>query len=71
MGALTATTRAGVLLYAGLGVVCLMLGANYLDYAALPVSAARSVGMLLIEIAVGITVTAAIISIFHDLVTFE
>ncbi len=71
LGALTATTSAGVLLYAGLGVVCLMLGANYLDYAALPVSAARSVGMLLIEIAVGITVTAAIISIFHDLVTFE
>ena len=71
LGALTATTSAGVLLYAGLGVVCLMLGANYLDYAALPVSDARSVGMLLIEIAVGITVTAAIISIFHDLVTFE
>ncbi len=68
---LTATTSAGVLLYAGLGVVCLLLGANYLDYAVLPVSDARSVGMLVIEIGVGITVMAAIISIFHDLVTFE
>lgn len=69
--ALTTLTSAGVLLYAGVGVACLMLGANYLDYGVLPVANARSTGMLLIEIGVGVTVTAAIISIFHDLLTYE
>lgn len=69
--ALTNFTSAGVILYAGIGVVCLLLGANYLDYGILPVVAPRSVGMLGIEVAVGITVMAAIVSIFHDLITFE
>ena len=69
--ALTTLTSAGVLLYAGVGVACLMLGANYLDYGVLPVTNARSTGMLLIEIGVGVTVMAAIISIFHDLLTYE
>ena len=69
--AVTVLTSAGVLIYAGIGVVCLLLGANYLDYGILPVSEPRSLGMLGIEIGVGTTVTAAIVSIFHDLVTFE
>ena len=69
--AITVLTSAGVLVYAGIGVVCLMLGANYLDYGILPVSEPRSLGMLGIEIGVGITVTAAMVSIFHDLVSFE
>ena len=69
--ALTNLTSAGVILYAGIGVVCLLLGANYLDYGILPVVTPRSVGMLGIEVAVGITVMAAMVSIFHDLITFE
>jgi multicomponent Na+:H+ antiporter subunit B len=69
--AVTVLTSAGVLIYAGIGVVCLLLGANYLDYGILPVPEPRSLGMLGIEIGVGTTVTAAIVSIFHDLVTFE
>ena len=68
--ALTGFMSAGVLLYAGLGVVCLVLGANYLDYSVLPFSEPRSVGMLVIEIGIGITVTAAMLSIFRDLLTF-
>ncbi len=68
--ALTGFMSAGVLLYAGIGVVCLVLGANYLDYGVLPFSEPRSVGMLVIEIGIGITVTAAILSIFRDLLTF-
>lgn len=68
---ITALTSTGVLLYAGVGVLCLVLGANYLDYGILPVANPRSVGALIIEIGVGITVTAAMVSIFHDLVTFE
>ena len=69
--ALLACTCAGVLLYAGIGVACVVLGANFLDYAALPLPDARSLGMLGIEIGVGITVAAAMVSIFHDLITFE
>jgi len=69
--AMTVLTSAGVLLYAGIGVVCLALGANFLDYGILPVSEPRSLGMLGIEIGVGITVTAAMVSIFHDLLSFE
>ena len=68
--ALTGFMSAGVLLYAGIGVVCLVLGANYLDYGVLPFSEPRSVGMLVIEIGIGITVTAAMLSIFRDLLTF-
>ena len=68
--ALSGFMSAGVLLYAGIGVVCLVLGANYLDYGVLPFSEPRSVGMLVIEIGIGITVTAAMLSIFRDLLTF-
>ena len=69
--AITHFTSAGVMLYGGLGLVCLLLGATFLDYSALPLPDARSVGMLIIEIGVGITVMAALVSIFHDLITFE
>ena len=68
--ALTGFMSAGVLLYAGIGVVCLVLGANYLDYGVLPFSEPRSVGMLVIEVGIGITVMAAMLSIFRDLLTF-
>jgi multicomponent Na+:H+ antiporter subunit B len=68
---LTLFTSAGVLLYGGIGLVCLILGANFLDYGILPVVEPRGMGMLGIEIGVGITVMAVMISIFHDLMTFE
>lgn len=70
LGALNAFASAGVLLYAGLGVVCLALGANYLDYGPLPFAEPRSVGMLVIEIGVGVTVMAAMLSIFRDMLEF-
>ena len=69
--ALTVLTSVGVLLYAGIGLLCLLLGENFLDYGVLPVVQPRSMGMLGIEIGVGITVMAALISIFHDLLDFE
>lgn len=68
--ALTVFMSGGVLLYAGTGLVCLLLGGNYLDYGVLPVLEPRSLGMLVIEICVGSTVMAAMLSIFHDLLTF-
>jgi multicomponent Na+:H+ antiporter subunit B len=67
----TAATSTGVLLYAGVGVLSLLLGANYLDYGILPGAEPRSLGMLVIEVGVGITVTGALVSIFYDLLSFE
>ena len=66
---------AGLIIYSGIGFVCLVLGGNYLNYSRLghilpvdPVNA-RSLGILGIEIGVGITVMAVMISIFLDLVS--
>ncbi len=56
---------AGVLLYAGVGLVSVMLGGNYLDYNVLahdPVHG-QHYGILLVELGVGITVAAAMITI--------
>ncbi len=56
----------GVLLYAGVGVASLLMGANYLDYGVLgadPV-AGQHLGILLIELGVGITVAAVMITVF-------
>jgi multicomponent Na+:H+ antiporter subunit B len=63
----------GVLVYSGIGLLCLILGGNYLDYsqlaAILPVGPeeARSLGILGVEIGVEITVAAIMVSIFLDL----
>jgi len=64
-------SSAGVLIFGGVGLLCLILGANYLDYGILPVVEPRSLGMLAVEIGIGITVMAVMISIFRDLLTFE
>ena len=56
----------GVLLYASVGVVGLLKGGNYLNYSVLsrdPVHG-QHLGILLIELGVGITVCAAMIMIF-------
>ena len=57
----------GVLLYAGVGVVGLLMGGNYLDYGALdhhdPVHG-QHLGILLVELGVGLTVASAMITIF-------
>ena len=64
---------AGVLIYAGTGALCLLLGLNFLDYAALapilqvdPITA-RSHGILIVEIGVGIAVMATMIWIYCNL----
>ena len=64
-------TSVGVLIYGGIGVICMLLGANFLDYGALPGAEPRALGMLGIEIGVGITVMAAMMSIYHELISFE
>ena len=68
MKILTISTSLGVFIYAAIGVVCLLLGANFLDYGILPIDfEPRGMGMLGIEIGVGITVMAVMISIYRDL----
>lgn len=63
----------GVSVYAGTGALCLVLGANFLDYASLsraflvnPVEA-RSLGIFLVEVGVGMAVMATMITIYHNL----
>ena len=63
----------GVFVYAGIGLLCLILGGNFLDYSVLskilPVGPeeARALGILGVEIGVEITVAACLFSIFLDL----
>lgn len=57
----------GVLLYAGVGVVTLLLGAEFLNYnvlAANPLTG-QHMGIFLIELGVGITVATVMIMIFY------
>ncbi len=62
----------GVLIYAGTGALCLLLGLNFLDYSALasvlhvdPITA-RSHGILIVEIGVGVAVMATMIWIYNN-----
>lgn len=67
MRALRQLVAVGVLLYGGVGVVTLLLGGAYLDYNALAPddpAAGQHLGILLVELGVGITVTAAMIMLF-------
>lgn len=57
----------GVLIYAGTGVAGLLLGANYLDYNVLaktPV-AGQHLGILVVELGVGLTVASVMLLIFY------
>ena len=66
-GVVRTVASLGVLLYAGVGVVSMLLGANFLDYdvlAANPV-AGQHLGILLVELGVGLTVTAVMILLFY------
>lgn len=66
----------GAFLFAFIGLSCIFLGAEYLNYSALykiipadPVKV-RALGTLGIEIGVGITVMAVMVSIFVNLTTY-
>jgi len=66
---------AGLLIYSGIGLICLILLGNYLDYSRLYIllhvvpAKARSLGILGIETGVGFTVMAVMYSIFLDIST--
>jgi len=65
----------GLLIYSGIGLLCLILGNNYLDYGKLSAvlkvipAQARSLGILGVEIGVGIAVMAVMFSVFFDIAT--
>lgn len=60
-------TGAGVLLYAGVGVISLFKGGNYLDYGVLSAVPAHGqhLGIMFIELGVGITVASVMVSLFY------
>jgi multicomponent Na+:H+ antiporter subunit B len=65
----------GILIYAGIGVLCLILGGNYLDYGRLgrilfvDTAHARSLGILGVEIGVAVAVMAVMCTIFFTIFT--
>ncbi len=67
MAVVRAIAAGGVLLYASVGVAGLLAGGNYLDYSVLgdtPV-AGQHLGIMLIELGVGMTVAAVVISLYY------
>lgn len=56
----------GVLLYGGVGVIGILLGGNYLDYSVLAHDQVHGqhIGILLVELGVGTTVSATMVAIF-------
>ncbi|MBK5099738.1 MAG: Na(+)/H(+) antiporter subunit B [Desulfobacteraceae bacterium] len=65
----------GIFIYAGIGVLCLILGGNYLDYGKLSKilgvtpAEARSLGILGVEIGVALAVMAVMCIIFFTIYT--
>lgn len=61
----------GVLIYFGTGLAAMGLGGEFLNYHFLPFShspsSQRSLGILLVEVGVGLAVAAILVSIFDDL----
>jgi multicomponent Na+:H+ antiporter subunit B len=72
---MVALSSVGVLIYAGVGFLCILLLGNFLDYSKLAVllhvdpAQARSLGILGVEIGVGFAVMAVMYSIFLDIST--
>ena len=69
---LAVTSALGVMVYSGVGLVCLGMGFNFLDYAGLadllhvPFVTARSLGVLFVEIGVTLTVMSTMIIIYNN-----
>lgn len=60
----------GVLIYALVGVACLIFGGMYLQYSVLPIGDphyASHIGIMMIEIGVGVTVASVMVTIFFEM----
>jgi multicomponent Na+:H+ antiporter subunit B len=60
----------GVLIYAGVGVATLALGAEFLNYDAFGTDHARGqmIGMTIVELGVGLTVASVMITVFNEVI---
>ncbi len=67
MTVVRAIAAGGVLLYVLVGVAGLLAGGNYLDYGVLGATpvAGQHLGIMLIELGVGMTVAAVVVSLFY------
>ncbi len=66
-GVLLGMAAGGAILYTAVGIACLSLGGNFLDYSVLhsdPV-VGQQMGIIIIELGVGVTVCGALLAIFH------
>ena len=72
-GILRTGIAGGVLIYASVGVVDLMLGGNYLDYSPMAEHAkeGQHLGIFLVELGVGITVASVMMTIFFTFATWR
>ena len=67
LSAITAMMAGGAILYTLVGLAGIVMGGNFLDYSVLlsdPI-AGQHLGILLIELGVGVTVCGCMLSIFH------
>ena len=62
----------GVLIYGGVGVVSMFRGGLFLDYTALTgsVGSGQHIGIILVELGVGITVASVMLALFHAFAGF-
>jgi multicomponent Na+:H+ antiporter subunit B len=63
-------TSSGLLIYALVGLACIFFGGNYLEYDVLPIGEphfASHIGILAIEIGVGMTVAAVMSTIYFEM----
>jgi multicomponent Na+:H+ antiporter subunit B len=67
IGVLRIMASTGVLIYAGTGVTTLLMGGNFLDYDILSANPLQGqhIGIMVIEVGVGITVSSVMMMIFY------
>ena len=67
LGVLRILASTGVLIYAGTGIVTMLMGGNFLDYDILSLRPIQGqhIGIMVIELGVGITVSAVMLMIFY------
>ncbi len=68
---ITILSSSGLYIYAGIGLLCLIFGGNYLAYGAIPLSLetaeVHKMMIELVEMGIGLTVMAIMTSIFYDI----
>ena len=67
LGVLRILASTGVLIYSGTGIVTMLMGGNFLDYDILSLRPIQGqhIGIMVIELGVGITVSAVMLMIFY------